>query len=208
MRISKHLHSCLLIEDTDTTILIDPGIFTYNEHALDIESLQNLDYIIITHEHFDHMHIPLIQELIDKFPKAKILTNSSAASLLEKENFNVLTQGDAIVSIQDAPHEKLWDMEVPQNIVVNVFNKLTHPGDSLHFTTTNDILCLPIQAPWGSTTAAVEKALELKPKVIIPIHDWMWKDDVRTGMYGRLTQYFAKHEIRFEGLKTGQVVEL
>jgi L-ascorbate metabolism protein UlaG (beta-lactamase superfamily) len=208
MKISKHLHSCLLIENLGTTVLIDPGIFTYNEKALDIASLQNLHYILITHEHPDHMHIPFIQELLAKFPDVKIITNPSAANVLERQNITSLTEGNEIVTIHEAPHEKLWDVDVPQNMVVNVFNRLTHPGDSLHLTTTNDILCLPIQAPWGSTTAAVEKALELKPKIIIPIHDWMWKDDFRTTMYQRLTQFFAKHEIDFKSLETGQIIEV
>jgi L-ascorbate metabolism protein UlaG (beta-lactamase superfamily) len=205
MRISKHLHSCLLIEDNGTTVLLDPGIFTFNEKALDIASLQKLDYIAITHEHFDHMYIPLIQELLTKFPNIKIITNPSAAAILQKEDIKAFTEDDKIITIQDAPHEKLWDADVPQNVVMNVFNKLTHPGDSLNFTTTNDILCLPIQAPWGSTTAAVEKALELKPKVIIAIHDWMWKDSFRTTMYGRLAEFFSKHGIRFEGLESGPI---
>lgn len=208
MKISKHLHSCLLIEDQGKTIIMDPGIFTYNEKALYIESLQQLDYILITHEHFDHMFIPLIKQLIEKFPSTKIVTNHSASSLLEKEGIKALTESDEFIKLQDAPHERLWDSEVPQNVLITVGNRLTHPGDSFNFAASNEILCLPIQAPWGSTTAAVEKAIKLKPKFIIPIHDWMWKDGIRTTMYERLTDFFAKHNILFKGLETGQIVEV
>jgi L-ascorbate metabolism protein UlaG (beta-lactamase superfamily) len=208
MRISKHIHSCLLIEEQGKTILIDPGIFTYNEKALEIDALAELDYIVITHEHPDHMHIPLIKDLVNNFPEAKIITNSAAASLLAKEKITAATEGDSIIRMQIAPHEKLWDTRVPQNVLVTIFDKLTHPGDSLHFQKTNEILCLPIQAPWGSTTAAVEKALQLKPKVIIPIHDWMWKDSFRAAMYQRLTEFFTKHDIAFKSLETNQIVEI
>jgi L-ascorbate metabolism protein UlaG (beta-lactamase superfamily) len=205
MTISKHIHSCLLIEDQGKTVLIDPGIFTAQAKALPLESLPKLDYITITHEHADHMYLPLLHELVEKFPNVKIITNASAAKILNEQNIQTLTSGDEIISYTDAPHEKLWDAEVPQNIVINLFGRLTHPGDSLHFSETSEILALPIQAPWGSTTAAVTKALELKPKIIIPIHDWMWKDEIRLAMHQRLKEFFSKHEIRFESLETGKL---
>src|SRR4051812_48247483 len=91
MTISKHLHSCLLIGDNGKTVLIDPGVFTYQEKALDIQSLSGLDYILITHEHPDHMHVPLIKELLTKFPKAKIVSNPSIESILRKEQLVVHT---------------------------------------------------------------------------------------------------------------------
>ena len=101
----------------------------------------------------------------------------------------------------------MWDKEPPENTVFTVFNKLVHPGDSHHFTSTGDILALPLQAPWGSTSAAVAKALEQKPKVILPIHDWHWKDAVRKGMYARLQPFFKEHGIEFKGLETGESIE-
>lgn len=64
MKISKHVHSCLLIEENNTTILIDPCNYTYEEKALDINSLGKLDYLLIAHEHQDHLHIPFIKEIM------------------------------------------------------------------------------------------------------------------------------------------------
>lgn len=61
---------------------------------------------------------------------------------------------------------------------------------------------------WGSTTAAVELAERLKPKVIIPIHDWHWNEQAREWMYQRLEKYFESLGIKFLGLETGQQVEI
>lgn len=208
MQISKHLHSCLLIEEQGKTILIDPGIFTYQEKALDITNLSKLDYLLFTHEHPDHMYIPFLKEIVEKFPDVKIITNHAIVRILEKENIKATHEGDAIVSLESVPHEKLWDTNPPENSLITVFNKLTTPGDSHHFETSADILALPIQAPWGATTDAVNLALKLKPKVIIPIHDWMWKDGFRQMMYQRLKEFFETKGIDFKALETNETIEL
>lgn len=208
MKISKHLHSCLLIEDSDKTTLIDPGIYTYEAKALTIEQVTKLDYILITHEHQDHCHPLFIQELVTKFPQVKVISNSSVVALLQKSGINATTEGDETISLEPFPHEKLWDKEAPSNTVFTVHKRLTHPGDSLQLTATAEILALPLQASWGSTTAAVEKALALKPKYILPIHDWHWKDEIRRGMYQRLEAFFTPLGIEFKSLETGVTVEI
>jgi len=208
MKISKHLHSCLLIEEQGKTIIIDPGIFTYQDKALDISKLQKLDYLLITHDHPDHMHLPLVKEIIAKFPQVKIITNNEIVTQLAKENITATYEEDAIVTVEAVPHEKLWDTQPPENVMITVFGKLAIPGDSHHFETSAEVIALPIVAPWGSTTDAVNLALKLQPKVIIPIHDWMYKDGIRQMMYQRLKGFFETKGIDFKTPETGEVMEL
>lgn len=204
MKISKYSHSCLLIEDMGKTVLIDPGSYS----TIDVDALQNFDYLLITHEHMDHMHIPLIKKLLGKFPNTEVFSNPSISEILRKENILVNTGGNEFISFEEAKHEKIFMGPSPMNYSYTVFNKLTHPGDSLSFTKSADILALPITAPWGDTTWAVEKALEIKPKVVIPIHDFQWKDEVRRGMYQRLTEYFKQKGIEFIGLESEEIREV
>lgn len=209
MKLSKHLHSCFLVEDQDTTFLFDPGIFSYQEKALDITKLEKLDYILITHEHPDHMHVPFVKELVEKFPTVKIITTQSAVDILKKENISAINEGDDTVTIETVPHEDLPDLtKPPENALITVLGKIASPGDSHHFSTTVDVLALPIGAPWGSTTDAVKLALTLKPKVIIPVHDWMWKDVIRQGMYQRLLGFFKEKGIAFKALETGEEIDV
>ena len=208
MKISKHLHSCLLVEEQDKTLLFDPGIFTYQEKALDVSQLTKLDYLLITHEHTDHLYLPFVQELLTKFPNVKIITNHAIVEQLAKQNISSTYEGDALISITKVPHENLWDSEPPENVMITVFGKLVNPGDSHHFETQAEVLVLPIQAPWGSTTEAVNLAVKLQPKIIIPVHDWMWKDDFRKMMYQRLKEFFQTKNIDFKTLETGEVVEM
>lgn len=208
MKITKYLHSCLLVEEKETSVLIDPGIFTYQEHVLKPETLNSLDYIAITHEHPDHYHLPFIKKLVARFPDVTILSNPTIVALLQQEGITATTENHQDITMESVPHEQLWDAQAPENVMLHVFNKLTHPGDSHHFETTRDILALPIQAPWGSTYDAVQLALKLNPKMIIPIHDWMWKDDVRQKMYERLHGFFKEKGIDFKAVETGETVEL
>lgn len=207
MKISKHLHSCLLLEEKETTILIDPGNFTYEAHALDLTTLDHLDYLLITHEHADHYHVPFIKELVAKFPQATIISNSSVVSLLQKETIQATTESNEYINVLPFPHERVFDREAPQNVMFEVFGKLAHPGDSMSFTTDKEILALPLLGPSWMITQAVEKAVSLKPKVIIPIHDYHWKDEYRIQYYERLEKFFTPRGIIFKSLETGIALE-
>ena len=204
MKISKHIHSCLLVEDEGQIILIDPGNYTFEERALDLDKISKLDYLLVTHEHQDHMYMPLIRQILEKFPKIKIISNSSVKKIMEDEGLKLQTEEEDKIAIEDAPHELLLGGRGTENFLFNISGKLTHPGDSLQFTKSCDILALPVQAPWGSFVASVEKAAAIKPKIIIPIHDWHWKDKARRRMYEMAKQYLAEKGIEFCGLETGE----
>jgi L-ascorbate metabolism protein UlaG (beta-lactamase superfamily) len=155
------------------------------------------------------MYIPWIKETLQKFPTTPIYTTNSAKKLLEQEGIqNVHTQGNDYITLQPVPHEKIWMGPAAENALATLFGKFATPGDSHTFQTTIDILALPVQGPWGSTTRAVEVALELKPKVIIPIHDWHWREEARKGFYQRFVEYFTQRGIDFKSLETGEVVDV
>lgn len=208
MSITKYLHSCLLIEEDNKTILIDPGMYTFDAGIFPFGSLEKLDAIVITHEHFDHCFLPFIKKLQEQFPSVPIYCNTAIAQILQKEHIAVSVDLPNFITAESAPHEKLLDTPTPQNTAYTFFHKLTHPGDSLQFTKTAAILALPVQAPWGSMVQAAEKAVVIKPKTIIPIHDWHWRDEARKGFYERLAIYFENYEIFFQKIETGIPVKL
>ncbi len=208
MKISKHIHSCLLVQEQGKVVLVDPGNYSYEEKALDIHRLNQLDAIVITHEHPDHMYIPWIKEILTKFPHTPIVTTESAVKLLQEEGISATSEENEFIQLEPVPHERIWVGNPVQNVKATLFGTLTTPGDSHTFHGTANILALPVQAPWGSTTRAVELALELKPKVIIPVHDWMWKDGFRKSMYQRLKDFLATQGIDFKAVETGDVVEV
>ncbi|MBI2577757.1 MAG: MBL fold metallo-hydrolase [Candidatus Wildermuthbacteria bacterium] len=209
MKISKYLHSCLLVGENGKTALVDPGIYTQEQKALKVKSLKDLDYVLYTHSHYDHFHPPMLQEILKKFPEVQVITTQDIAGQIQKAGIQADVQivGNGEIELMAAAHEPIFGMEV-ENTGFHIFGKLTHPGDSLHFNATKAVLALPITAPWGTMVAALEKASQLKPKVVIPIHDWHWREDAQQAFYGMATQYFEKQGIQFKGLKLGEVFEI
>lgn len=208
MKVTKFVHSCLFVEDSGKTFLFDPGNYTDQANILNLKSINKLDYLLITHEHPDHMYIPLVRKISERFPAVSIITNPSAQLVLKNEGFEVSGEIPDFIKMEDIPHEKIFGSEVPENVKFIINSILTHPGDSFSFSKTSKILALPVQAPWGSLTEAVELATKLKPEIILPIHDWHWRDEARIMLYKRLTDYFSNLGIRFISLETGISINL
>lgn len=204
MKITKLGHSCLLVEmpePLNRTLLIDPGVFS----EVDVDSLEFVDDIVITHEHPDHVDKELLKRLVAKFPKARVKAPATLAPKLE--GISVTTDAVEGIEFFAAPHEGHPPfLTPPENIGVHYLGKLSHPGDSHSFTETKEILALPITAPWGSVDRAVQLALQLKPKHILPIHDWHWKDEAREEMYNWIERVFADNGIKFYKLKNGEPI--
>lgn len=208
MKVTKFVHSCLLVEDSGKTFLFDPGNYTDQANILNLKSINKLDYLLITHEHPDHMYLPLVKKISERFPAVSIITNPSAQLVLKNEGIEISNEVPDFIKMEKIPHEKVFGVEVPENVKFTLNNILTHPGDSFSFSQTSKILALPVQAPWGSLTEAVELATKLKPEIILPIHDWHWRDEARIILYKTLTDYFKSLGIRFVSLGTGVSVEL
>jgi len=212
MKITKFIHSCLLVEmpaPINRTTLFDPGAMS--EPALNIEKLEFLDDIIITHEHADHLHLPLIKKLVAKFPSVRITAPASAAQQLHLEGIQASSEPSEGIAFFESPHEIIrpfYPYDPPEEIGVHYLDMLTHPGDSHSFSQTRPILALPVTGPWGSVVAATKLALELKPQHIVPIHDWHWSDAARADSYDNLEKVFSEQGITFHKLQTGEPITI
>lgn len=199
MKITKLVHSCLLVEmpePVNRTALFDPGTMS----TVDVDSLEYLDDIFITHGHGDHFDPELIKELVGKFPDVRITAPPEVVDQLKEQGIAAGVTAPEGVSFFDSPHEVIrpfFPSDPPQEIGVHYLDMLSHPGDSHSFKETKDILALPVQAPWGSSNDAVKLGLELKPKYIIPIHDWHWSDQARESSYQNMEKVFGDAGITF-----------
>jgi L-ascorbate metabolism protein UlaG (beta-lactamase superfamily) len=209
MKITKYVHSCLLIETPERVGIIDPGQFSWESGLVTVDTLERLDDIIITHEHFDHFHLPFVQALLTKFPQAQIMTNPAVVAKLAEVGIAAQTTGNNSSELFATNHEGLAPLGTPpQHIGVHYMGKLTHPGDSHHFTQTKEVLALPVTAPWGSMINAAAVGSQLKPKYIIPIHDWHWNKTARQNAYNTLETFFRKQGIAFLKPVDGQAMSI
>ena len=196
MKITKIVHSCLLVEMPDRTVLFDPGFMS--EPLLDVDSLSYLDDILITHEHGDHFYLPLIKKLVERFPNVRITAPPSVVVQLQDAALRGTSEAPEGVELLESPHESVEPLfPTPEETGYHYLGLLTHPGDSHSFTETKDIMALPITAPWGTVMNALKLAITLKPKYVVPIHDWHWRDEARTGVYENVANVLEKEGIHF-----------
>lgn len=212
MRITKFVHSCLLIETSDIRVLIDPGRYSYESHLLSISKLKPLDYIVITHEHGDHYDVNFLRQIAKHFPHAVIVTNNDLAIKIAELNLHnkIHTGSDDNLTVFEAPHEPLpLKLPVPLNIGIHLKDKFTHPGDALDIKHTREVLALPVSAPgWVNLKMSLDAAIKLKPKKIIPVHDWHWHQKARHEQYARVDEWLKPHSIEFIELENAEPVEL
>jgi L-ascorbate metabolism protein UlaG (beta-lactamase superfamily) len=209
MKITKFVHACLLIETADKAVLFDPGNYSYESGTIDIAKLPALDYVAITHEHADHCYLPFIEALVQHSPGLTIVTNQKVAALIEgKVNSRIIVEPEANFEFFASPHESLPTGPAPENVGIHFAGTITHPGDSHSFNETKEVLAMPMTAPWGSMSAAIEKIIALKPRVVIPIHDWHWRPEALSGMYERFREMLATKGIDFKIPVDGEPIKL
>ncbi len=210
MKITKLVHSCVLVEDGGNVVLFDPGVFSWQSGLVDVAALPKLNSVVVTHKHPDHLGPEFVQALVISQPDAQWFAPADAHADLRALGVKLVTDksiGDVqIVPGNHAPVEP-FGVQV-QNLLVNWGNKLTNPGDTHDIQQTRDLLLLPVQAPWGTTVRAMELAASLKPKFVLPIHDWMWNEQWRNICYDRFSDVFSSVGIRFIRPVDGEVVEL
>jgi len=210
MKITKFVHSCLLAEEGDHTVLFDPGEYSWG--SFDIDQLKKLDTVIITHEHPDHFHEPFVEALAQKFPDVCFITTPSVATRLHEMGIkNARCESVSPIKVFSTKrHASMVPLAPPppENIAVHFADKLTVGGDRHDLEETKDILALSITAPWGSVREGAEMVMRLKPKYVIPVHDWHWNEQARQGEYERSSGAYKEHGITFLTPVDGQPMEV
>lgn len=176
MTITKFGHSCLLIEDQNARILLDPGIFTKLP-----DRLERLDGLLLSHEHPDHADPATLQRLRRAQPDLRIITNQAVADVLGGHNIQSevfqsqqeVRIGPVLVRFLGTTHAVILP-EVPTvaNTGYLIDGRLFFPGDA--FTVPEEpveILALPVAAPWSKLAETIAYARAVQPKIVIPIHD-------------------------------------
>jgi L-ascorbate metabolism protein UlaG (beta-lactamase superfamily) len=207
MKITKFVHSCLLVETDGCVALFDPGVMS--TPTINIDGITQLDDIFITHIHPDHYDPDFIKKLVEKFPEVRITATAETVKDMAGQGIKASDQAPEGAVFFDSPHESVAPVfPQPEENGIHYLDVLSHPGDSHSFTETKAILALPITAPWGSSIKALNLALELKPQHVLPIHDWHWQDQARQQMYDRYAQLMDGQGITFHKLVSGEPIEI
>lgn len=164
--------SCLLVTVDGATTLIDPGFFPFESGEVDLDDLGDVHRILITHEHGDHVSPAFVRWLLDRGDDVTVHANSAVVELLARHGIPASTAAPAGCDHEDVLHETVPTGARPPNRAWTVAGLLTHPGDSYQPSRTGPVLALPLVTPWGSLTASVAFARRLRPRHVVPIHDF------------------------------------
>ncbi|MCB9812368.1 MBL fold metallo-hydrolase [Candidatus Nomurabacteria bacterium] len=214
MQITTYGHCCLLIELAGKRVLTDPGTFSSG-----FEDLTDIDLILITHEHADHLHTEALQALIEQNPGVHVVTNGSVGKILAELEipFAVLAheQKEQVAGIHlkayDGPHEEIFE---EFGLVQNTGFLLEHgeffyPGDSYIVPIESvNVLAAPVAGPWCKVANAIRYVLKVAPKTMIPVHDAGLSKAGKAVVYPHFERELMKQNITFTALKSGETVEL
>lgn len=202
MKLTKYVHSCLLAESEGQSVLFDPGIYSWSSGVFKLENLNKLDIVVITHEHPDHFSEEFVQAILNAFPEVLFITTSTVAERLKQTGAeNISTESAGPIEIfskkPHAPIKPLLDTPPPENIAVHFADKLTVGGDRHDLEESKPVLAFPITAPWGSVKQGAEMVMRLKPRYVLPVHDWHWHQAARQAEYSRSSDIYNSQGITF-----------
>ena len=201
--IQRLTDSCLLVTTDQDAVLFDPGFHTYQSGEVELDSIGDVTRVMITHQHGDHVNPEFVAWIVDRGQDVEVHSNQAVAELLAKHDLDVDTGVPEGVTIEDVRHEVVPSGDAPPNRAFTIEGLLTHPGDSHQPNRSAPVLALPLMAPWGSATAAVEFARRLGPRQVVPIHDFYLSTYGRGWIRGMVKDVLAGEGIELVDLDWG-----
>lgn len=164
--------SCLVVRTDDNATLIDPGFFAFDSGEVDLDTVGEINRVLITHAHGDHVKPEFVRWLIDRGTDVTVHGNSEVAGLLAPHDIEVIDANPAGVTSEDVLHGRIPTGDQPPNRAFTVENILTHPGDSPDPTSSAPVLALPFVTPWGTPYEQIQFAKRVGAQQVVPIHDF------------------------------------
>lgn len=158
-----------------TRLLLDPGTYSAG-----FEDARDLDAILITHEHPDHIDVDRLPGLVKANPGVRLIADPGASARLREAGIDheAVSPGDAFtvkgvfVAVMGGEHAVIHpQLPSVSNNAYLIDGRLLHPGDALVIPPGPvEVLLVPAGGPWMKISEGIDYLREVEPSTAVPIH--------------------------------------
>jgi len=195
MRITHLGHSAILVEVADRRLLLDPGNFSDNWHTL-----TDLDAVVVTHQHPDHLDPDHVPALLEANPGARVYVEPQVVEKVPLAGARPLAAdssvevGGVTISAVGGLHAVIH-RDIPRignvGIVISASGEPTlfHPGDSLaEVPQGTDVLAIPAYGPWAAMAETIDFVRAVGAPQGFLIHDGLLNERGRALVSSRIPE--------------------
>lgn len=218
MRLTKYTHACVRLEKDGQVLVLDPGIYSETEQAL-----QGADAVLITHEHADHVDVDAVVAAVVGSVSLQVFAPEGVAVQLRGKAAGAVARIHAVVPGEDfdtagfaircfGGQHALIHPQIPvvANIGYLVDSNVYHPGDCFVVPDGVEVqtLLVPIHAPWNKVGEVVDFVIGVRAPKAFPIHDALLNPNGLGLIEGHVTRIGAKYGTEYRHLSSGDSVEV
>jgi L-ascorbate metabolism protein UlaG (beta-lactamase superfamily) len=204
VQLTKFSHSCVRIDDGERGLVIDPGVFSEVEMAV-----EGVSAILVTHEHPDHVDVDRVRAALGADSRLRLYAPESVTSAFVDvgEQAVTVSPGDELeaagfaVRVFGGQHA-LIHPAIPMVANVGYFlGGVYHPGDSFTVPTVAvSTLLLPTNAPWSKVSEVIDFAVSVRAPRVHQIHDGLINDRYVGIVEGHLGRIAGPYGVQFQHL--------